>query len=112
MLDPELLNSSSNQHHIAIHVSSRTWSDVHGRLLDLAAGMPSRRACAVHATRALQHADAQGWNLGHLSQQDMCVEEAAYAASPTCDVSRMNQFLQSAAAASRRAEEDGEGLSD
>jgi hypothetical protein len=115
VLDPALLNPSSNQHTIAGHVSSRTWSDVHGRLLVFAEGeaMPSMRACALHASRALQYADEQGWVAGHLSEQDMRVEEAAYAASPTCDASRMRQFLQSAAAALDWTEgSDGEGLSD
>ena len=114
MLDPALLDPSSNQHFIAGHVSKATWSSVHGKLLVFAdgQGMPYRRACALHASRALQYAVQQGWATGHLSEEDMRVEEAAYAASPTCDTARLKQFLDSVAAAPDVAEgSDGDGLS-
>jgi len=115
VLDPALLNPSSNQHTIAGHVSAATWSSVHRKLLVFAEGegMPYRRACALHASRALQYAVEQGWAADHLSEEDMRVEEAAFAASPTCDAARFKQFLDSVAAASDVAEgSDGEGLSD
>jgi hypothetical protein len=115
VLDPTLLNPSSNQHTIAGHVSAATWSSVHRKLLVFAEGegMPYRRACALHACRALQYAVEQGWAADHLSEEDMRVEEAAFAASPTCDAARFKQFLDSVAAASDGAEgSDWEGLSD
>jgi len=115
VLDPALLNPSSNQHTIAGHVSAATWSSVHRKQLVFAEGegMPYRRACALHACRALQYAVEQGWAADHLSEEDMRVEEAAFAASPTCDAARFKQFLDSVAAASGVAEgSDGEGLSD
>ena len=111
MLDPTLLNPSSNQHTIAGHVSAATWSSVHRKLLVFAEGegMPYRRACALHASRALQYAARQGW-AGHLSEEDKLVEKAAYAASPTFDAARLEQFLDNAVAASGVAEgSDGEG---
>jgi len=101
VLNPELLDPSSPLHRIADHVSFKTWSDVHGRLLHFEEGkaMPSRRACSLHATRALQCAVQQGWvetaiRLHRLSDEDTHVDQAAWAASPSFDPQRIQVFLQ------------------
>jgi hypothetical protein len=101
VLNPKLLVENSNKQLIADDLSSKVWADVDGKLLLFGTGdeepKPSRRARALHAMLALQHAQQEGWleaplRKVFLSAADFSVDEAAWA-SPTFDTARMDAFL-------------------
>lgn len=104
VLNPELMRAGSKKQMIASHTGNKTtWADVHGKVLHFSSNrMPSRRACGIHAALALQHAREEHWleaassnNL--VSDEDMCVDSAAWA-SPSFDRTRIKAFLEEAAA--------------
>lgn len=105
MLNPELLHAGSRKELIADHTGKQTkWADVHCQLLLFPEEqMPSRRACGIHATLALEHAQEEQWlepaNCS-LSEEDLCVDDAAWS-SPTFDRGRISTFLEDSSAAAR-----------
>eukprot|EP00882_Tetradesmus_deserticola_P027113 GHRQ01029971.1.p1 GENE.GHRQ01029971.1~~GHRQ01029971.1.p1 ORF type:complete len:301 (+),score=76.83 GHRQ01029971.1:462-1364(+) len=102
VLSPQLLQG--REQHVAHHLDCNIrWADVQGRELLFGAGedepKPMRRACALHAMLAVRYAQQQGWlketadRAPHrLSEEDLAVEEAAWA-SPTFNKARMDRFL-------------------
>eukprot|EP00882_Tetradesmus_deserticola_P007617 GHRQ01008022.1.p1 GENE.GHRQ01008022.1~~GHRQ01008022.1.p1 ORF type:complete len:282 (+),score=84.69 GHRQ01008022.1:555-1400(+) len=107
VLNPELREGGGHQL-VAGHLNSKLrWADLHGKQLLFGAGphqaQPSRRACAVHVMAAVHHAKEHGWDAAvgsspRLSEEDLTIEEAAWA-SPTFDKERIEAFLVDAEAA-------------
>jgi len=100
VLNPKLLQG--REQHIAIHLCTTKWADVHGKVLLFGAGedepKPMRRVCGLHALLAIQHAKEEGWlkeaadRAHRLSDEDLTVDEEAWA-SPTFNRERMDVFL-------------------
>lgn len=79
--------------------------------------MPSRRACGLHAFRALEVAAQRGLvdaaiKEGHLSDDDTHVNEMAWAASPSFDPEQIQVFLQDALAAAGDNDVEGDAFND